>query len=339
MGGSLAAHGQKMDRQNPASNPQETSQTGDPELARWLTRDLRPKGAPLSSPPASAPAPPPSEAEVLAGWLTQDLTPKNSLLPRASVPPSERPTAARMTPVPTRAVSFPASPFRDVRGSEPPGPLPSPQPPVQAPVAAAAAAPAAAPPVAAPPAAAAPAAAHVALDSLAPQVVTPDPPSLPVVAPVGLDDDDLAVLPGRRRSVGSDRKRYAFVLLGALCFAAAIGLGIRQRGGGDAGVAASMGSPTDVTGALPPPPPSAEELLATPEPPPAEPPPRRAKAASDEPDDGDPLDPRNALGGPSVRRYADVPSPTLSRLAREQRRLARERDEAKRKAKAKEIPR
>jgi hypothetical protein len=331
-----------MDRQNPGSNPHDVPQAGDPELARWLTRDLRPKGAPLSSPPSSASAPPPSEAEVLAGWLTQDLTPKNSLLPRASVPPSERPMAARLSPVPMPAasvpaapmpVSFPASPFRDVRGSEPPGPLSSLLPPAEVPVVAVAAA---------LPAAALPAAAHVAVDSLAPQVVTPDPPSLPVVAPVGLDDDDLAVLPGRRRAEGSDRKKYAFVLLGALCFAAAIGVGIRQRGGGDAGAAASMGSPTDVTGALPPPPPSAEELLATPEPPPAEAPPRRAKAGSEEPDDAlDPLDPRNALGGPSVRRYADVPSPTLSRLAREQRRLARERDEAKRKAKAKatDIPR
>jgi hypothetical protein len=324
-----------MDRQNPVSNRQETSQAGDPELARWLTRDLRPKGAPLSSPPSSPSAPPPSQAEVLAGWLTQDLTPKNSLLPRASVPPSERPMAARSSPVPTPAVSvpaapmpavsFPESPFRDVRGSEPPAPLSSPLPPVAV--------------AAAPSAAAPPVAAHVAIDSLAPQVVTPDPPSLPVVAPVGLDDDDLAVLPGRRRAEGSDRKKYAFVLLGALCFAAAIGVGIRQRSGGDTGAAASLGSPTDVTGALPPPPPSAEELLATPEPP-AQAPPRRAKGGSEEPEDAlDPLDPRNALGGPSVRRYADVPSPTLSRLAREQRRLARERDEAKRKAKAKDIPR
>jgi hypothetical protein len=49
----------------------------------------------------------------------------------------------------------------------------------------------------------------------------------------------------------------------------------------------------------------------------------------------DPRDPRFSLGGPNVRRYADVPSPTLSRLAREQRRLAREREEAVRNAKPK----
>jgi hypothetical protein len=350
-----------MFRQNPVLNPQETPQAGDPDLASWLTRDLRPKGAPLSSPPSAESAPPPSEAEVLAGWLTQDLTPKNSLRPRASGPPSERlPASGRVSAPPPAAVSlpavslpavslpaapsrtmpspavssppvsFPASPFRDVRGSEPPPPAASHMPPrARSPL---------------PPApvevAVAPSAAPAAADSLAPQVVTPDPPSLPVVAPAALDDDDLAVLPGRRRAEGSDRKKYAFVLLGVLCFAAAIGVGIRQRGGSDASAAGSLGSPTDVSGALPPPPPSADDLLAAPEPPPEAKPPRRATAGSDEPDDAlDPLDPRNALGGPSVRRYADVPSPTLSRLAREQRRLQRERDEAKRKAKAKDIPR
>jgi hypothetical protein len=313
-----------MVRQNPVSNHQETSQAGDPELARWLTRDLRPKGAPLSSPPPSASAPPPSEAEVLAGWLTQDLTPKNSLLPRASVSPALSSPAAPLRAVSSPPISFPASPFRDVRGSESPAPVASPLPPAAAPVQVAAASPAA----------------PAAFDSSTPQVVvTPEPPSLPVVAPAALEEDDLAVLPGRRRTEGSDRKKYAFVLLGVLCFAAAIGLGIRQRGSGDAGSASSVASATDESGALPPPPPSADELLAAPEPTPAAPP-RRAKTSSDEPDDAlDPLDPRNALGGPSVRRYADVPSPTLSRLAREQRRLQRERDEAQRKAKAKEIPR
>lgn len=329
----------KMVRQNPVSNPQETPQAGDPELARWLTRDLRPKGAPLSSPPAASSSPPPSDAEVLAGWLTQDLTPKNSLRPRASTPPSERPVAARPAAVPPAAPflaaaqpavsvpavpSFPASPFRDVRDSEHPAPVASPPPPAAARVHVAA------PPPAAP----------AAVDSLAPQRVTSDPPSLPVVAPASLDDDDLSVLPGRRRGEGSDRKKYAFVLLGVLCFAAAIGVGITQRGGSDAGAAASLASPSDVGGALPPPPPSADDLLAAPEPAPEPQPARRAKTSSDEPDDAlDPLDPRNAVGGPSVRRYADVPSPTLSRLAREQRRLQRERDEAQRKAKAKDIPR
>jgi hypothetical protein len=59
-------------------------------------------------------------------------------------------------------------------------------------------------------------------------------------------------------------------------------------------------------------------------------------AASADPDELE--DPRSFLGGPSVRRYADVPSPTLSRLASEQRKLQRQRDEVVRKAKAKAAP-
>jgi hypothetical protein len=183
------------------------------------------------------------------------------------------------------------------------------------------------------------------VDSLAPQEVALEAASLdaaplPVVAPGALDDDDLAVLPGRRRAAGSGRKKRAFALLGVACLVIAVGVGFRQRDGSDAGTAASLGSPTDVSAALPPPPPSEDELLAAPEQPPEPPPVRHKAAASAEPDDAiDPLDPRDSLGGPSVRRYADVPSPTLSRLAREQRRLARERDEAVRKAKLKNIPR
>jgi hypothetical protein len=132
------------------------------------------------------------------------------------------------------------------------------------------------------------------------------------------------------------------LLLGVSCLVLAVGVGFRQRSGRDAVTAASAASPTTgVSAVLPPPPPSEDELLASPEQPPEPPPVRhQAAASSDEPDDAlDPLDPRNSLGGPSVRRYADVPSTTLSRLAREQRRLARERDEAIRKAKMKKIPR
>lgn len=334
-----------MVRQNPLSNSQETSDAGDPEFARWLTRDLRPKGAPLSSPPSSSPsaAPAPSEAEVLASWLARDLTPKNSLRPRGSAPPSapvsaplsvaqghpapsSRPPAANVPP----PAPLPLSPFRDVRDSEAPLALPQPLPRLEAPPVL---------PQPLPRLDATPRVEAATLDSLAPQEV-PEPAALPVVAPASLDEDDLAVLPGRRRAAGSDRKKYAFVLLGVLCFAAAIVVGFNQRAGSDAAGAASLASPTDVGAALPPPPPSADDVPAAPEPAPEAPRARRAGAPSEEPDDGlDPLDPRNMIGGPSVRRYADVPSPTLSRLAREQRRLQRERDEAVRKAKMKEIPR
>jgi hypothetical protein len=344
-----------MIRQNPVSNPQETSQAGDPELGRWLTRDLRAKGAPLSSAPppstSAAPSAPPSEAEVLAGWLTRDLTPKHSTHPRAaSVPPAAKlsglPPAAKPSELPQAAppppsVMMPFAPApRDDQFSVPPprSPFPLAAPsPVAAPP----------PPQAAPSPAVVVASAGVAepsvapgpVDTLAPQMVPPDAASLPVLAPGVLEDDDLAVLPGRRRAAGSERKKYAFVLLGVLCFAAAIVIGVRQRGGVDAGGSASAASSTDESAALPPPPPSEDELLATPEAAPA-PPVRRAGNRSEAPDDAlDPLDSIDSLGGPSVRRYADVPSPTLSRLAREQRRLARERDEALRKAKAKDIPR
>lgn len=320
----------EMVRQNPVSSPQETSDAGDPEFARWLTRDLRAKGAPLSSPPSSSAPAAPSEAEVLASWLARDLTPKNSLRPRSSAPPPSPPLAVLGHSAPTpRAPAanvppapVPISPFRDVRDSEGPLATALPQPRQQQ---------EATPHVAA--------ATAAAVDSLAPQEL-PEPAPLPVVAPASLDDDDLAVLPGRRRGAGSDRKKYAFVLLGVLCFAAAIVVGLNQRDGSGAPGAASLASPTDVGAALPPPPPSADDLLAaseqTPEPPPA----RRAATPAEEPDDAlDPLDPRSSLGGPSVRRYADVPSPTLSRLAREQRRLQRQRDEAVRRAKVKDIPR
>jgi hypothetical protein len=310
-----------MIRQNPVPNSQQTSQEGDAELARWLTRDLRVKGAPLSSPPGAASTSAPSEAEVLAGWLVQDLTPKHSVRPRASLAPSEPPPPAPLAAAPS-APPLPVSPFRDARGSEPP---PPPEPP---PVLAQASNVDVAGPVALAP-----------VDSLAPQEVMLDAPSLPAGSPAALDDDDLAVLPGRRRAAGSGRKKRALLLLGVSCLVLAVGVGFRQRSGSDAVTAASSASPTGVSAVLPPPPPSEDELLAPEQPP--EPPVRHHTAASSaEPDDAlDPLDPRNSLGGPSVRRYADVPSPTLSRLAREQRRLQRERDEAVRKAKMKKIPR
>lgn len=315
-----------MVRQNPVSNPRGTSHPNDPEFGRWLTRDLRPKGAPLSAPPPSAPppAPPltPTEAEVLAGWLTRDLTPKHSRPPPSgSVPPS----APVASPAPSRAPAFPMPFALAPRDSE------FPAPPLALPVSPAVG-------VAEKAAAEGHTTCAAPVDSLAPQRVPSEPPSLPVVAPAALDEDDLAVLPGRRRSSG-DRRKYAFVLLGVLCFAAAIVVGIRQRGASDVGDAASAASPSDVSAVLPPPPPSEADLLAAPEVLPEPQRTRRAGGADKGDDSIDSLDPRNALGGPSVRRYADVPSPTLSRLAREHRRLARERDEAARKAKAKAAPR
>src|SRR5690606_20142358 len=71
------------------------------------------------------------------------------------------------------------------------------------------------------------------VDSLAPQEVPHDPP-LPIVSPAALEEDDLAVLPGRRRAKGDGRRKYAFVALGVLCFAAAIAVGVGRGGGAEA---------------------------------------------------------------------------------------------------------
>ncbi|HTV17227.1 MAG TPA: hypothetical protein VMG12_01110, partial [Polyangiaceae bacterium] len=255
--------------------------------------------------PASV-APPQRESDVLVDWLTRDLTPKNSLLPRAPSRPPPAPAASpsHAAPVAAFAMSAAALPRRTALHSDE---------------------------------VALPSVAPASVDSLAPQVV-PEPESLPVVAPSSLEDDDLAVLPGRRRSTSPDRRKYAFVLLGVLCFAAAIVVGVTQRGGAGSADAAQAASAPEEGAALPPPPPSADEVLAPEQPPEA--PVQRAGKRAEPADDGlDPLDPRNLTGGggPNVRRYADVPSPTLSRLAREQRRLSRERDDAVRKTKP--IPR
>ena len=109
-----------------------------------------------------------------------------------------------------------------------------------------------------------------------------------------------------------------------------------QMGGGAASVdaeSASAASGAAIAGALPPPPPTTGSLESPPEPAPSTLAPRVVGRRAEPDGLTDPRDPRFSLGGPNVRRYADVPSPTLSRLAQEQRRLAREREEAARNAK------
>jgi hypothetical protein len=121
--------------------------------------------------------------------------------------------------------------------------------------------------------------------------------------------------------------------LGLLVLGSLIVVRFNTRSADDARASAGDRPPMD-NGVLLPPPPSSDALPAAPEPAAAPPTARRASAQSSEPEEPmDPRDPRFMRGGPNVRRYADVPSPTLSRLAREQRRLARERDEAVRNAK------
>jgi hypothetical protein len=164
-------------------------------------------------------------------------------------------------------------------------------------------------------------------------LTTGQPPA--AIVPVALEEDDLSVLPGRRRAAaGSGRAKLALALLIGLLLVG-IGLIVRLEEGpsGHPEAANEPVGPAD-NGVLLPPPPAFVTSQTTAE---ASAPAhvRRGGAQSEEPDGlMDPRDPRLSLGGPSVRRYADVPSPTLSRLAREQRRLARERDEALRNAKA-----
>ena len=164
-------------------------------------------------------------------------------------------------------------------------------------------------------------------DSLTPQLLPPG--MVPSDAPPAreLDEDDLSVLPGRRRKAapGSRRKRAALALAAVLLLVAAA---LTRRGGGPASnFEGAANAAADTSAALPPPPPA--EAAPTPdEPAPVmTPAPRRGASGATNPDPG-PVDPRSFLGGLAVRRYADVPSPTLSRLAREQRARARARDDA-----------
>jgi len=167
-------------------------------------------------------------------------------------------------------------------------------------------------------------------DSLAPQLLPPG--AHPSEAPQALasarelEEDDLAVLPGRRRKSrsGSPRKRVALAV-GALLLTCAAALNWRGSGTAANFEGAASAAAPDTAAALPPPPADVPESVA-PEPVPAPAPGARRSAASAEEPGLD--DPRSFLDGLSVRRYADVPSPTLSRLAREQRRRARERDDA-----------
>jgi hypothetical protein len=161
-------------------------------------------------------------------------------------------------------------------------------------------------------------------------LTTSQPPS--ALAPLGLEEDDLAVLPGRRRANGSRRAKLALGLLLGLLLVGVVLVVRLGEGPVSEREAANADRPPADNGVSLPPPPSSDPTLPSPEATASSPAKRRANAAREEPEGPmDPRDPRFMRGGPNVRRYADVPSPTLSRLAREQRRLAAERDEAVRK--------
>jgi hypothetical protein len=164
-------------------------------------------------------------------------------------------------------------------------------------------------------------------DSLAPQSLSAE--ARPSAAPAArdLDDDDLSVLPGRRRKAAAgSRRRRAALALGVALLLGAVVLGWRARGPAARLEGSASAAALDTAAALPPPPP--DELA------PAEVEPaaavtravgRGTPSVEDEPGLDDP---RSFLDGLAVRRYADVPTRTLSRLAREQRERARARDDA-----------
>lgn len=238
-----------------------------PDLASWLTSDLRVKGAPSTPPPAESPSPPiavvvvpeserGAEQSALGAWLTSDLRPRQSLPP------------------------------------EPP-------------------------------------------DSLAPQVVAPPPALDAAITDPGadLEADDFAVLPGRRGKRSTASRRARAVAAVALLLSAVGGflfLADRPAPSHLESIAAAQAAAQPL-GALPPPPPS--ELPPAEPLPESEPPPAIRAARSAEPAPPPLESEEDPLLGPRGRnwaRYADLPLPTLSRLAREERELAKQRDEQRR---------
>jgi hypothetical protein len=140
-----------------------------------------------------------------------------------------------------------------------------------------------------------------------------------------LDADDLSVLPPRRRARGRNHGRT--FLLAALLFSA-LGLFAFRRGT-DAGAIETevAAQPQAAVEALLPPAPRDEVVALEPEPSgmQATPGARRPYAAPGPESAPDANDPRGRLGGPSVARFPDLPSPTLSRLADDELEQARER--------------
>jgi hypothetical protein len=176
------------------------------------------------------------------------------------------------------------------------------------------------------------------VDSLAPQTVHEE---LGIQSPppdVALDDQDLAVLPRRRQNLRRYGKHAAalLLLLGSLGLVArfSFGPGGRQQASVPAAEAPAMA-------AAPLPPPAAEAVQVVDEPEPVVPvaqtPGRHSTPVSTSsavPESGlpDSLVPRGRRSGSAIARFADLPSPTLSRLAKGEQQDAHQHDAAVRAA-------
>jgi hypothetical protein len=168
-------------------------------------------------------------------------------------------------------------------------------------------------------------------DSLAPQMVAAPIP-LALVPAADLEAEDLAVLPTRSgtRSRAQARRRaavaFALLLLGG-------GVVLFGRAGSHGDVAAepaAAAAPQGLLTALPPPPP--DSVLPEVAPPPAEPVERRRSGPVPEGDAPEASDLAERAGGVSVARFPDLPLPTQSQLARDERERAKARDDAARRA-------
>ena len=175
-------------------------------------------------------------------------------------------------------------------------------------------------------------------DSLAPQEMTTSVAPEPV-GPPELDEEDLAVLPSLAGLPKPRRPAQALMGFGVLLMISVVGgwwWGRGQIVDSGSGAAAPAASPHVVATALPPPPPELAEGEDELEPALVSPAADTTKATGASESESfqsrqdDPLGRRGRRVGDSVARFPDLPSPTLSRLTKDERQEARSRDDSAR---------
>ena len=176
-------------------------------------------------------------------------------------------------------------------------------------------------------------------DSLVPHAVSEAPRALVPTANLALDAEDLAVLPSSRARAAGQRRWRQLGILAALLGGLALLLLWRGSGSTPGAARRADSEPSSALAAapLPPPPPQVvadedSEAAEPPRPAVASSHPAAAPVAVDPPDD--PSSPRGRRAGDAVARFADLPTPTLSKLAREERQKLRSHDASVRAQKA-----